>query len=150
MLPTNDMLPGLMDALSGGAPSGPPDSIDVTPPDSQGSSDMTPEEHLQAAIDHAQAAQQAEPDSAYSATLSKVVHELYKIQSDQQDGHINAMGGKPKEMRAMHRAYGSARSSGAPVPGGAGGDGGAGAGPGTGGGGPGTDGGGGFGIGTGG
>jgi hypothetical protein len=105
-----------MDALSSAGPApdpnaAGPDSIDVTPPDAAGAgpsggSDLTPAEHLQNAIDEAQAALQAEPDSGHSAKLAKVVQELYAIQADQQDSHMSAMGAEPKKMRAMHRAGG--------------------------------------------
>ena len=122
------MPPGLMDALmsGGGAPPGaPPDAtgappggepsqITVTPPDSgggQGPQDTggpadSAAQHLQDAIDSAQAALQGEPDSAISAKLAKIVQELYAVQADAQDSHISAMGGNPKDMRAMHRASG--------------------------------------------
>ena len=122
---TQQMPPGLMDALmsAGGGPAAPPApaggpagpepaTIDVTPPgggngpqDTGGPAD-TAAQHLQDAIDSAQAALQGEPDSAISAKLAKIVQELYAVQADAQDSHISAMGGNPKDMRAMHRASG--------------------------------------------
>lgn len=138
MLP-DTMPPGLMDALSGagGDPNAPPNVIDVThaadqglPPDVAGPGDnpdastpadqpqMSPADHLQAAIEHAQAALHAEPDSADSAKLAKIVQSLYAIQADQQDSHMQAMGGKPKEMRALGKAYGGPVPSDSGSPGG--------------------------------
>jgi hypothetical protein len=46
-----------------------------------------------------------EPDDAKSAQLAKIVADLYKLLADEQDTQIKALGGDPKQMRAMGKAY---------------------------------------------
>lgn len=113
---TQQLPPGLMDALmgGGGAPPGPaappdqaePDTIQVGGGGAENGQADDPSQHLQDAIDSAQAALQGEPDSAASAKLAKIVQELYAVQAEIQDSHMSAMGANPKDMWAMHRANG--------------------------------------------
>jgi hypothetical protein len=45
-----------------------------------------------------------EPDDAKSAQLAKIVADLYKLLADEQDAKMSAMGGNPKQLRAVARA----------------------------------------------
>lgn len=47
----------------------------------------------------------SEPDDAKSAALADIVAKLYKLLSDEQDTQMKAMGGDPKTLRAMGKAY---------------------------------------------
>lgn len=90
MIPQAELPPELA-ALMGGEPA---------------EQELSPADHLRAAIEHAQAALVDEPDDADSQALAKVVQALYQILSSRQDAEAQAMGGNPKQMRAMRRSYG--------------------------------------------
>jgi hypothetical protein len=91
------MPPELMGAL--GAP---PEAVAEEPPEEE----LSPVEHLRAAIEHAQAALTDEPDDADSAQLAKIVQGLYSILSQRQDSEDRAAGGDPKQLRMLRRSYG--------------------------------------------
>lgn len=101
MLPDDSPPPGLAELFSGGGMDAQPDEIDVQPHPDQGESD---EDLVTTAIEALQEAMQNEDDTAASATLAKVIQELYKLTSGQEDAAMSAMGGNPKTMRAMQRA----------------------------------------------
>jgi predicted phage gp36 major capsid-like protein len=108
MLPMEQAPPGLAE-LFGGAQEAPleePDEIDVTPPGME-EEEESDADLLRVAIEALEKAQRNESDDADSATLAKIVHELYKLTSGQQDAEVAAMGGKPKETRALQRVYGT-------------------------------------------
>lgn len=67
--------------------------------------ELTPLDHLRAAIEHAQGALTGEPDDADSASLAKVVQQLYAILAQRQDAEMKAGGGDPKQLRQLSRAY---------------------------------------------
>lgn len=90
--------PELAAMMGGGAPAGPPAE--------EAEEDLSPEEHLRKAIEHAQQAQVGEPDDADSHSLAKVTAELYKILAARQDAEMSAGGGNPKQLRALGRSYG--------------------------------------------
>src|SRR5512132_3569959 len=46
-----------------------------------------------------------EPDDAMSAQLADIVAKLYKLLADEQDTQMKALGGDPKQLRAMGKAY---------------------------------------------
>lgn len=86
--------PELMQLLGGGAP------------EEEAAPDLSPADHLRAAIEHAQAALVDEPDDADSQQLAAVVKSLYSILSGRQDAEDRAAGGDPKQMRVLRRSYG--------------------------------------------
>ena len=100
MLPEEGPPPGLAE-MFGPVPEEEPDEIDVTPAEEEESD----EDLVRTAIQALEQAMQNESDDADSAVLAKVVQELYKLTSGQQDAAMNAMGGNPKQMRAMQKAY---------------------------------------------
>jgi hypothetical protein len=87
--------PELMQMLGGGAA-----------PEEEAAPELSPADHLRAAIEHAQAALVDEPDDADSQQLAAVVKSLYAILSGRQDAEDRASGGDPKQMRVLRRTYG--------------------------------------------
>ena len=107
MLPEEMPPPGLAEMLSGGSPemgTEEPDTIDVDP--NQG--EESDEDLVKTAIEALQKAMNNESDDADSAVLAKVIQDLYKLTAGQQDQAIQAMGGQPKQMRGLAKAYGPA------------------------------------------
>ena len=90
--------PGLMEPPMGeeAGPGG-------TPPDS--SQDMSPEDHLREAIEHAQQALVGEEDDPTSGELSKAISSLYRIFAQRQKEDEAALGVTPAH-KGMARAYG--------------------------------------------
>jgi hypothetical protein len=76
------------------------------PPEEEAAPELSPADHLRAAIEHAQAALVDEPDDADSQQLAAVVKSLYAILSGRQDAEDRASGGDPKQMRVLRRSYG--------------------------------------------
>lgn len=104
MLPEEMPPPGLAEMFSG-----PPDTIQVN----QGGMEPEPEEEpmtdedlIRSAIESLQEAMGNEADDANSAGLAEIITKLYKLTSGQQDAAIQAMGGQPKQTRALQKAYG--------------------------------------------
>ena len=58
------------------------------------------------AIDTIQKLVDREPDDSKSAVLAKILADLYKAVSDEQDTQMKMMGGDPKQMRQMAKASG--------------------------------------------
>lgn len=81
-------------ALMGGGP--PPAELAPEPP-------VSAVEHLRQAIEHAQAAQVAEPDDADSQQLAKLVSGLYQILANRQKEHDQTMG-NPTLLRTLRRS----------------------------------------------
>lgn len=107
MLPEEAPPPGLAE-MFGGMPYGvgpdeEPDEIDVVPPDA-GGGEQSDEELITSAIEALQQAMQNASDDADSAELAKVVQTLYRLKAGNQDAAMQAMGGNPKQMRAMQKA----------------------------------------------
>ncbi|MBI3936398.1 MAG: hypothetical protein HY323_05430 [Betaproteobacteria bacterium] len=67
--------------------------------------ELSPVEHLRAAIEHAQAALISEPDDQDSQMLAKIVQGLYQILAGRQAADDRAGGGSPDQLRALRRAY---------------------------------------------
>jgi hypothetical protein len=75
---------------------------------------MAPEDHLRAAIEHAQQALMGEPDDPTSATLAAALKQLYQVFATRQKEDEAAMGVTPA-IKSLSRNSGG----GAPPPGGA-------------------------------
>ena len=103
MLPEEAPPPGLAELFGGGG--GPPDTIQVSPGGGMGEEESD-EDLVRTAIEALEEAMHNESDDADSAVLAKVVQELYKLTAGQQDAAIQAMGGQPKQTRALQKAYG--------------------------------------------
>lgn len=88
-LPPEMMGGGPAEMMMGGGEPGP------------GPQQMPALEHLRIAIEHAQAALQAEPDDADSQALAKIVQGLYAILANRQKEHQQLLGGG--NLRALSR-----------------------------------------------
>ena len=91
----------MQDQMSGMAPPGGMEAMMGQGPPQGPSED--PLEHLRQAIEHAQAALQAEPDDADSQALAKVIQGLYAILANRQKEQQQLMGGG--NLKALSRAY---------------------------------------------
>ena len=105
MMPEEMPPPGLADLFSGAGPEMAPDEIDVQPDDG-GENSESDEDLVRTAIEALQKAMQNESDDADSQQLADIVQRLYKLTAGQQDAAIQAMGGQPKQARALQKAYG--------------------------------------------
>jgi hypothetical protein len=91
-----------MEMLAGGAPPG----AEAAP---EGEPAGDAEESVRSAIDLLKEAL-ANPvgdDDVENAIVAKVIAELSKMLGDMQDTQVKALGGEPKQMRAMGKAYAS-------------------------------------------
>ena len=90
-------------AMMGGPP---PPMMDAPPDPPTDDADLDPVEHIRSAIEHAQAAQVAEPDDADSEKLSKLIAGLYQILANRQKEHDQTMG-NPTLLRTLRRSGGA-------------------------------------------
>lgn len=89
--------PGMM-GPPGMGPMGPPPGPPPEPPEPQ----MSPADHLRAAIEHAQAALVTEPDDVDSGLLSKAIQILYQLAGNRQKEQQQQLGMSPA-VKAMAR-----------------------------------------------
>jgi hypothetical protein len=73
--------------------------------------DLSPDDHLRQAIEHAQQALVGEEDDPTSAELAKAVNSLYRIFAQRQKEDEAALGVTPAH-KGMARAYGKAKDGG--------------------------------------
>lgn len=59
----------------------------------------------QAILDSLQDILRDETDAARQQKLAKIIAELSALMAEEEDAQIKLMGGEPKQMRAMGRAY---------------------------------------------
>ena len=98
--------PGLADMFGGMGPDEEPDEIDVTPhgaADEEPDSGIDPDE--QAILDALQDLIRKNTDADYQAKVGKIAADLAKVMADNENADMSAMGGNPKQMRAMNKAY---------------------------------------------
>lgn len=82
----------MSDMAFGGAPAGPAPAAPQGPGGGGGGAVL---DHLRQAIEHAQAALQAEPDDVDSQQLAKIVQGLYAVLAGRQKEQESAMGMTP-------------------------------------------------------
>lgn len=100
MLPEEAPPPGLAEMFNG-----PPESIQVPAPGAEPVEEEGIDPDEQAILDALQDLIRNSGDADYQAKVGKIAADLAKVMAESENDAMSAMGGNPKQMRAMQKAY---------------------------------------------